>query len=121
MERQLLAQVASGSDDARDLLAAHWAVHGEPARGELLRVQEGLAGHPADRRLRADERKLLERHGERWLAPAVAAGFEREHLGFARGFLRVALVVTGQPTDALLRLSPVVYRELGRADCNGRV
>lgn len=121
VERQLLAQIASGSDGARDLLAAHWAVHGEPARGELLRVQEGLAGHPADRRLHADERKLLEHHGERWLAPAVAAGFEREHLGFARGFLRVALVVTGEPTDALLRLSPVVYRELGCADCNGRV
>lgn len=121
VERQLLAQVANGIDDARDLLAAHWAVHGEPARGELLRVQDELAGHPTDRRLRADERRLLERHGERWLAPAVAAGFEREHLGFARGFLCVALVVTGEPTDALLRLSPVVYRELGRADCNGRV
>ena len=41
---------------------------------------------------------------------------------FQRGFLRSAPVLVGhEAPGTLFRLSPVLYRELGRAPCNGRV
>jgi hypothetical protein len=121
VERALLAQIALGDDDACDVLADHWE-QDDPARGALLRVQRARGKAPIDPELRALERALLDRHAERWLAPVVAAGFERRQLVFERGFLRSAPVLASdEAPGALFRLSPVLHRELGRAPCNGRV
>jgi uncharacterized protein (TIGR02996 family) len=48
VERTLLTQIACGDDHACDVLADHWAEHGDPARGAFLRVQRDRVAIPAD-------------------------------------------------------------------------
>lgn len=109
IEKSLLARVADGDDDACVVLADHWAALGDPARCELIHIQRRLAGAD-DACAIGRQRELLGRHGERWLAPAIAAGFASEALVFERGFLRAAPVVSNDESpDQLFRLSPIVY------------
>jgi len=113
----LLARIGQGDDVASEVLADHWAALGDPARCELIHVQRRAEPHA-----RRIERELLARHARRWLAPAIAMGFPRDALELERGFLRAAPVIRAdEAPDELFRLSPIVYREIGRADCNGQV
>ncbi len=114
VERELLAEIADHPDDdhAREVLADHWEERGDPVRAELLHQQS--SAEPLD--------ELVAQHGERWRAPAQRAGFA-EDLPFARGFLRVPLVVAANEPFACdadaFRLSPRIYREV-RAGHVGR-
>jgi hypothetical protein len=114
VERSLLARIAAGDDAARDVLADHWIAHGDAARGTFVRLQLEQAVRPEDPALDAALQRLEIEHAARW----QPAGYPREHVGFERGFTRVPLVITGDPTDELFRASPLLYRELALSPCS---
>jgi len=114
VERTLLARIAAGDDAARDVLADHWIVHGDTARGTFVRLQIERAARPDDLALDAALQQLEIEHAERWRP----AGYPREHVGFERGFTRNPLVIAGDPTDELFRASPLLYRELALSPCS---
>jgi serine/threonine-protein kinase len=88
------------------VLADLWQQGDDDARGTLIHAQcEGLElAH-----------ELVDRHGERWRRPAIAAGFAAERLGFDRGFAPPLVTSEREPlarsADAF-RLSAVLYQPI---------
>jgi hypothetical protein len=121
-ERQLLARVAEGDDAAADALAALWIERGDKARGKFVQVERALAQPSRDTtELLAARRHLLRTNRERWWAPALAAGFPLDALGFVHGFIAAPLVLgPDEPADELRRLSPLIYRDHGESGCTYR-
>jgi hypothetical protein len=121
-ERQLLARVADGDDAAADALAELWMKRGDKPRGKFVQVERALAQRSRDdAELLAARRHLLRKHRERWWAPALAAGFPLDALGFIRGFIAAPLVLgADEPADELRRLSPLIYRDGGESGCTAR-
>jgi len=113
-EGALLARIADGDEAARSVLADWWIEHGEVARGSFVHVQLQRAERPDDRNLQAAEAAMLVDHAERW--QAVARRYPPELLRFERGFQAPPLVAASDAplSRDLYRLSPLVYRELGR-------
>jgi uncharacterized protein (TIGR02996 family) len=83
-------------DDAPRLVFADWLTdHGEPDRGELIRVQCQLArlgeNDPGRAALRKYERRLLKAHGASWAEPLRGLVSEFE---FRRGFVEAVVVLS---------------------------
>jgi uncharacterized protein (TIGR02996 family) len=103
------AILASPEDDSARLAYADWLSERGNPRGELIRVQVTLARGVSDTAaLQEQERELLARHQEEWLAELVTFGCNWE---FDRGFVSKGAIAASTFRDqsaAIFRAAPLL-------------